>query len=150
MLSYVQRLNLTLTLLTLRLTVNLTLMNTDPINPTLLDLTLFERLAENFYPRYCAAKRYAVAPLISFGREHSLSCCPLSSAFEATTRAYRHLANETELEMGQTDRQIGIFAYIFCRCFFLYFFTGRLSSPRSSDANGVIFTKISASYHWPF
>ena len=33
--------------------------------------------------------------------------------------------------------------FFFIFIFFLYFFNGRLSSPRSSDTNGAIFNKIS-------
>jgi len=58
----------------------------------------------------------------------------------ADAKTLQNIASLQFLE--QTCRK----GYIFCRCFFfifLFFFKRRLSSPRSSDANGAIFTKIS-------
>jgi len=37
-------------------------------------------------------------------RAEPIACCPLSNAFEAATRAYRHLMNGTESK-DRTDRQ---------------------------------------------
>ena len=50
-------------------------------------------------------------PLTAFGCGHCLPCCPLSTAFEATTRAYRHLANRKRDRQTdeQTDRSTALF-----------------------------------------
>jgi len=41
------------------------------------------------------------------------SCCPLSSAFEAATRAYRHLANGSVRKRDrQTDGRVAALLYV--------------------------------------
>ena len=76
----------------------------------------------NYFTFPAITRRNAMSALIALRCGHSLpSCCPLSNAFEAATRAYRHLVNGTIRKRDgrtdrQTDRQIAALLYDFdCR-----------------------------------